>query len=89
MERNRCNKINQKHITYMSLLLNTATCIIGLCKTGCNIRSQKQFYSYLPFEGCLVYQMYRVQYLPSHKPGFWGYNLTLDKLCQANLSSVD
>ena len=49
MERNRCNKINQKHITYMSLLLNTATCIIGLCKTGCNIRSQKQFYSYLPF----------------------------------------
>ena len=43
MERNRCNKINKKHITNMSLLLNTATCIIGLCKTGYNIRSQKQF----------------------------------------------
>ena len=26
-------------------------------------------------QGCLVYQIYQVQYLQSHKLGFWGYKI--------------
>ena len=69
-------KIKQKNIAYVSLLLKKA--IIGifkqLSKPGA-IYDRKNNYFILTFllQGLLVYQIYQVQYLQSHKPGFWGY----------------
>ena len=76
-------KIKQKHITYMSLLLNTVImgifqAIIYICKPGAiySIYGRKSnFILTFLLERCLVYQIYQVQYLQSHKPGFWGYKI--------------
>ena len=75
-------KTKQKHITYMSLFLKKA--IIGIfeqlslsiCKPGA-IYGRKSNYFILTFllQGCLVYQIYQVQYLQSYKPDFWGYKI--------------
>ena len=68
-------KINQKHITYMSLLLNTAVlsiflAIIYICKPGAIYSLKRNFVITFLLEGCPVYQIYQVQYLQSHKWGF-------------------
>ena len=41
------------------------------------IYGRKSNYFILTFllQGCLVYQIYQVQHLQSHKPSFWGYKI--------------
>ena len=72
------SKIKQEHITYMSMLLNTA--IIGIFKVIIYIRKpgtiyggKSNFILIFLLEGCLLYQICQV--LESHKPGFWGYKI--------------
>ena len=62
------------------LLLNTA--IVGIFeaisyiyKPGAIYGRKSNFILTFLREGCLVYQIYQVQYLQSHKPGFWGYKI--------------
>ena len=74
-KKTRYNKIKQKLITYMSMLLNTAMigiflAIIYICKPGAVYGRKSNFILTFLLEGCLVYQIYQVQYLQSHKPGF-------------------
>ena len=38
-------------------------------------RKSNHFILTFLLQGCLVYQKYQVQYLQSHKPGFWGYKI--------------
>ena len=71
------NNIKQKHIIYMSMLLNTA--IIGIfwdisyiCQPGAIYGGKSNIIVTFLLEGCLVYQLYEIQYLQGHKPGFWG-----------------
>ena len=73
-------KIKLKHITYMSMLLNTALmgifkAVIYICKPGVIYGRKSNFVQTFLLEGCLVYQIYQVQYLQSHKPGFWGHKI--------------
>ena len=73
-------KIKQKHIANMSMLLNTAItvvfyAIIYICKPGAINGRKSNFILTFLLEGCLVYQIYQVQYLQSHKPGFRGYKI--------------
>ena len=47
-----------------------------ICKPGAMYgRKSNHFTLTFLFSGCLVYQIYQVQYLQSHKPGFWGYKI--------------
>ena len=55
----------------MSVLLNTAiigifNAIIFICKLGAIFSHKSNFILTLSPEGCLVYQIYQVQYLQSH-----------------------
>ena len=73
-------KIRQKYITYVSLLLNTALIgifhvIIYICKPGAIYGRKSNFILTFLFEGCLLNQVYQVQYLRNHKPSFWGYKM--------------
>ena len=73
-------KIKPKHITNMSMLLNTALicifrAVIYICKPGVIYGRKSDFILTFLLEGCLVYQIYQIQYLQSHKPGFWGYKI--------------
>ena len=73
-------KIRQKHITYMSLLLNIAligifSAIFYLCKLGAIHSRKSNFILTFLLEGCLVNQVYQFQYLRSHTPSFWGYKM--------------
>ena len=57
------------------MLLNTARigiflAIIYICKPGAIYGRKSNFILTFLLEGCLVYQIYQVQYLQSHKPGF-------------------
>ena len=73
----------QRHkfsIAYMSMLLNTAIMgifkvIIYMCKPSAIYGHKSYFILTFLLEGCLVYQIYQVQYLQRHKPGFWGYKV--------------
>ena len=59
----------------MSMLLNTAIkgiFTIYICKLSVYGHKSNFILTFL-LEGCLVYQIYQVQYLQSHKLGFWGY----------------
>ena len=73
----RLDKIKQRHITYISMLLNTAKigifwAITYICKPGAMYGRKNNFILTFLLEGCLVYQIYQVQYLQSHMAGFWG-----------------
>ena len=73
-------KIKQKRISYTSMLLNTALigvfkAVINICKPGAIYGRKSNFVPTFFLEGCLAYQIYQVQYLQYHKPGFWGYKL--------------
>ena len=64
----------------MSMLLNTTT--IGKFKQLSTYVKRVQytviknnFILTFLLEGCLMYQLYQVQYLQSHKPGFWGHKI--------------
>ena len=70
----------QKHIAYLSLLLNTAIIsffqvIIYKCKPGAMYGRKSNFILTFLLEGCFVYQIYQIQYLQSHKPGLWDYKI--------------
>ena len=49
--------------------------IIYICKPGAINGRKSNFILTFLLEGCLVYQIYQVQYLQSHKPGFRGYKI--------------
>ena len=60
------NKLKQKHIAYMSMLLNTAIMgifkvIIYMCKPSAIYGHKSNFILTFLLEGCLVYQIYQVQ----------------------------
>ena len=64
----------------ISMLLNTAVivifyAIIYICKPGAINGRKSNFILTFLLEGCLVYQIYQVQYLQSYKPGFRGYKI--------------
>ena len=49
--------------------------IIYICKPGAINGLKSNFILTFLLEGCLVYQIYQVQYLQSHKPSFRGYKI--------------
>ena len=56
------------------MLLNAAT-IIYICKPSAIDGRKSNFILTFLLEGYLMYQIYQVQYLQSHKPGFWGLKI--------------
>ena len=65
----------------MSVHLNTALIgiffkvIIHISKPGAIHGRKSNYILTFLLEGCLVYQIYQVQYCQSLKPGFWGYKI--------------
>ena len=67
------------HITYMSMLLNTATTAflkqLSICKPDAIYGRKSNFILTFLLEGCLVYQIYQVQPLQSRKLGLLAYKI--------------
>lgn len=64
----------------MAILLNTGTigifyACIYICKPSAICGRKSSIILTFHLEGCLVFSIYQVQYLLSHKSGFWGYKI--------------